>query len=32
MNGLWGALAALGGFAIIMLIVALWPSRKTKEK
>ena len=32
MDGLWGAYIMIGGFAIIVLIAALWPSKKKTEK
>ena len=30
MDGLWGAYIMIGGFAVIVLIAALWPTKKKK--
>ena len=30
MDGIWGAYLMLGGLALIMFIVAIWPSKKKK--
>ncbi len=32
MEGIWGAYLMLGGLALIMFIVALWPSKKKADK
>ena len=32
MEGIWGAYLMIGGFAIIVLIAILWPSKKKTGK